>query len=177
MSSRVLVRCGRQLGLSQTSPWRLAVVLRDSTSPFLLRERSVLSRTQNFTFSRCITSSQSRCYNPQATTSGSETGQKNSEQTGPSSEAIRRAKLFQIATGAACAFFGASYILYRQLKLQASEIVASEVWPALEWFLLVVSSPAILSDTHTHASVHMHARTRTHAHTHTHTLEMVKAWE
>lgn len=45
----------------------------------------------------------------------------------PNPEAQYRARMFSIATGAACAFFGASYILYRQLKLRASELATHEV--------------------------------------------------
>lgn len=40
---------------------------------------------------------------------------------GPSEEAKRRARNFQIATGAACGFFGASYLLYWQLSVKAAE--------------------------------------------------------
>ena len=50
-----------------------------------------------------------------------------SRSTGPSEEAKRRAKNFQIATGAACAFFGASYILYRQVTVRAAEAAAAQV--------------------------------------------------
>ena len=49
-----------------------------------------------------------------------------SSRSGPSEEAKRRAKNFQIATGAACAFFGASYILYRQLSVKAAEATVIE---------------------------------------------------
>ena len=45
--------------------------------------------------------------------------------TGPSEEAKRRAKNLQIATGSVCAFFGASYILYRQLNVKAAEASAT----------------------------------------------------
>ena len=40
---------------------------------------------------------------------------------GPSEEAKRRARNFQIATGAACGFLGASYLLYWQLSVKAAE--------------------------------------------------------
>lgn len=39
----------------------------------------------------------------------------------PSPEAKYRARMFTVATGAACAFFGASYLLYRQLTVRAEE--------------------------------------------------------
>ena len=39
----------------------------------------------------------------------------------PSPEAKRRARMFSVATGAACAFFGASYLLYHQLTVRAEE--------------------------------------------------------
>lgn len=48
---------------------------------------------------------------------------------GPSEEAKRRARNFQIATGAACGFFGASYLLYWQLSVKAAEAtVVKEVY-------------------------------------------------
>lgn len=125
MNSGVFLWCGRQLGLSRISPWQLAILLKNGTTP--LRE---CSRTSNpcFALSRFVTTTRQSCYsNSEATQTGSGSGQRGSGRTGPSSEAVRRAKLFQIATGAACAFFGASYILYRQLKVQASEVATSEV--------------------------------------------------
>ena len=47
-------------------------------------------------------------------------GQTDSEtrQSGPSAEAKDKARRLTIATGAATAFFGASYILYLQLRAQ-----------------------------------------------------------
>lgn len=53
---------------------------------------------------------------------GSETGQ-----SGPSAEAKRRARNLQMATGAATAFLGGSYILYLQLKLRAANDDEDEV--------------------------------------------------
>ena len=133
MNSGIFLWCGRQLGLSRIYPWQLAILLKNGTTP--LRE---CSRTSNpcFTLSRFVTTTQQSCYsNSEATQTSSGSGQRGSGRTGPSSEAVRRAKLFQIATGAACAFFGASYILYRQLKVQASEVATSEVCCA--WGCLV----------------------------------------
>ena len=46
---------------------------------------------------------------------GSETGQ-----SGPSEEAKDRARRLTVATASATAFFGASYILYLQLKVRAA---------------------------------------------------------
>ncbi len=48
------------------------------------------------------------------------TGQTGSEsrQSGPSAEAKDKARRLTIATGAATAFFGASYILYLQLRAE-----------------------------------------------------------
>ena len=45
----------------------------------------------------------------------------------PSPEAKHRARMLSVATGAACAFFGGSYILYRQLSVRAEEGAAVEV--------------------------------------------------
>ena len=53
---------------------------------------------------------------------GSDTGQ-----SGPSEEAKRRARNLQLATGAATAFLGGSYILYLQLKLRAASDEDDEV--------------------------------------------------
>ena len=47
-----------------------------------------------------------------------------SSRPGPSEEARKRAKNLQIAAGSACAFFGASYILYRQMQVNAAEATA-----------------------------------------------------
>ena len=61
----------------------------------------------------------------------SQTGLNSQEQdgqsghTGPSEEARRRARNLQIATGSACAFFGASYILYRNMNVKAAEATAT----------------------------------------------------
>ena len=45
----------------------------------------------------------------------------------PSPEAKHRARMLSVATGAACAFLGATYILYRQLNLKAAEMATVEV--------------------------------------------------
>lgn len=59
-----------------------------------------------------LLSSQSSAKSHQA---GSETGQ-----SGPSEEAKDRARRLTVATASATAFFGASYILYLQLKVKAA---------------------------------------------------------
>ena len=53
-------------------------------------------------------------------------GESGRDHSGPSEEAKRRARNFQIATGSACAFFGASYLLYRQLTVRAAEATVIE---------------------------------------------------
>ena len=62
----------------------------------------------------------------QAESSSQEQSSGESSRSGPSEEAKRRARNLQIATGAACAFFGASYILYRQLSVRAAEATVVE---------------------------------------------------
>ena len=57
---------------------------------------------------------------------GSDSQEQSSGYSGPSEEAKRRARNFQIATGSACAFFGASYLLYRQLSVRAAEATVVE---------------------------------------------------
>ena len=60
----------------------------------------------------------------QARPSGSASSRPGSEEgEGPSEGARRRARNFQIATMSACAFFGASYLLYRQSTLRAESEV------------------------------------------------------
>ena len=74
----------------------------------------------------------------------SETGQTNQTgEKGPSEEAKTRARNLQVATGAAVAFFGASYILY--LKLKADEVVGVvevcvECFDVCQWMSLVGNS-------------------------------------
>ena len=62
----------------------------------------------------------------QAESNSQEQSSGESSRSGPSEEAKRRARNLQIATGAACAFFGASYILYRQLSVRAAEATMVE---------------------------------------------------
>ena len=66
-------------------------------------------------------------YAAQTSKTGSESGQTSQDAyREPSPEAKHRARMFSLATGAATAFFGASYILYRQLKLRAEETATIE---------------------------------------------------
>lgn len=52
---------------------------------------------------------------------GHQTGSGTDSGTGPSEEARDRARRLSLATGATTAFFGASYILYLQLKVRAAD--------------------------------------------------------
>ena len=84
-----------------------------STSPPLVLRPSYLTQSQGMATSQPGSDSQKQ--------SSGESGH-----SGPSEEAKRRARNFQIATGSACAFLGASYLLYRQLSVRAAEATVVE---------------------------------------------------
>lgn len=54
-------------------------------------------------------------------------GRRTEQRGPPNPEAVRKAKLYSVMMGSACAFFGGCYILYYQLKLRADEGAMAEV--------------------------------------------------
>lgn len=61
------------------------------------------------------------------TGSGSGQTSSGSGQSGPSAEAKDKARRLTVATGAATAFFGASYILYLQLRAEDQVSILSSI--------------------------------------------------